>query len=453
MTSNEKSCYIYFRNIFFGTCVFVILVILGLYGTVSDFRQHVTPVYGSVLQVIDFSSKNVVRYFTNFDVASNYQNSSSILSDLLLNGSGRNGTSIEGGGKTFPWMPDPCAKPRRKTGVEDILCMTPPKFLPDYKNPCYLDGSTLRCLPYFHLIGICKSGTSDLFKRLHLHPEIVENKGIFGKEIWYWSWQRLQTRSKTNPRGPPYGKTLKWFTDRFYPEKIKAEVDAHGYHNKITGHGDPMDVWDRAFEVNMPQNDPDAEELVWTTPYSVYHINPRVKLMLMLRDPVDRLYSHYFHSGAGTSSESFHKHILISLDIWKSCLSKHSLRHCIYDNSVRRALKAPIYTSFYIVHILEWLKVFPREQLLIFRNEDYKREMKGTLSEIFKFLNVTTPSETLYTKMTSLPKFYETKAKAKAGPMKLETRKLLIDLYRPFTEELAKFLGDEKFGFKDTSFG
>jgi hypothetical protein len=25
--------------------------------------------------------------------------------------------------KEFPGMPDPCAKPRRKTGVEDILCM------------------------------------------------------------------------------------------------------------------------------------------------------------------------------------------------------------------------------------------------------------------------------------------------------------------------------------------
>jgi len=55
-----------------------------------------------------------------------------------------------------------------------------------------------------------------------------------------------------------------------------------------TGHGDPMDIWDRFKEVNTPQNTPGAEELLWTTPYSVRHVNPNVKLLLMLRDPVDR---------------------------------------------------------------------------------------------------------------------------------------------------------------------
>jgi hypothetical protein len=53
------------------------------------------------------------------------------------------------------------------------------------------DEGQFRCLPYFHLIGICKSGTSDFFKRLLLHPDILPNRGIFGKEIWYWSWKRF----------------------------------------------------------------------------------------------------------------------------------------------------------------------------------------------------------------------------------------------------------------------
>ncbi|KAH3834102.1 hypothetical protein DPMN_107421 [Dreissena polymorpha] len=70
-----------------------------------------------------------------------------------------------------------------------VVCtlQKPPTFLPDYKNPCWLDGNTFRCLPYFQLIGMCKSATSDLFKRLHMHPDIIPNRGIFGKEIWYWS--------------------------------------------------------------------------------------------------------------------------------------------------------------------------------------------------------------------------------------------------------------------------
>ncbi|KAH3834080.1 hypothetical protein DPMN_107398 [Dreissena polymorpha] len=54
------------------------------------------------------------------------------------------------------------------------------------------------------------------------------------------------------------------------------------------GNGDPMDFWDRFRESNLPQNTPGADELLWTTPYAVRHVYPNVKLLLMLRDPVDR---------------------------------------------------------------------------------------------------------------------------------------------------------------------
>ena len=51
-------------------------------------------------------------------------------------------------------------------------------------------------------------------------------------------------------------------------------------------------------------------------------------------------------------------------------------------------LKAPIFSSFYDIHVEEWLKVFPREQLFIFRHEDYINDIKGTLVKVFKFLDI-----------------------------------------------------------------
>ncbi|XP_045204389.2 carbohydrate sulfotransferase 15-like [Mercenaria mercenaria] len=354
------------------------------------------------------------------------------------------------GSKEFPGMPDPCAKPRRNTGVEDILCMKRPELLPEYKNPCWMEGGVFRCLPYFHLIGICKSGTSDFFKRLLLHPDIIPNKGIFGKEIWYWSWNRFAIKD----RGGRFkmGMTLKEFTLKFDTTSIRNGVDSQGHHNKVTGHGDPMDIWDRFREEATPQNTPGAEELLWTTPFAVRHINPNVKLLLMLRDPIDRLYSHYFHSGMGTSARSFHDHVVQSIGLWNTCLKQHSIRHCIYSPSMKKSLRAPIYTSFYIVHLKEWLKAFPREQLFIFRNEDYSVDIKGTMRQILHFLDVPIPSEAILDKMKSLPHFYETKKKKQAGPMMAATKTLLIDLYRPYTEELASFLKDDRFSFKDRSF-
>ena len=85
------------------------------------------------------------------------------------------------------------------------MCVqTPPRYLTNYKNPCFyvrdsngntvLHGSVnaqLKCLPYFHLIGVDKSGTTDLWFRLNQHPHVVHNTGVLGKETHWWSWRRF----------------------------------------------------------------------------------------------------------------------------------------------------------------------------------------------------------------------------------------------------------------------
>ena len=49
-----------------------------------------------------------------------------------------------------------------------------------------------------------------------------------------------------------------------------------------------MDIYSAFFWKSIPQNDPNAAEPTWTTPYFVRHMNPDVKLLLLLRDPVER---------------------------------------------------------------------------------------------------------------------------------------------------------------------
>ena len=46
----------------------------------------------------------------------------------------------------------------------------------------------LRCLPYFHLLGVDKSGTTDLHSRIAKHPDVLLNSGGLGKETYYWCW-------------------------------------------------------------------------------------------------------------------------------------------------------------------------------------------------------------------------------------------------------------------------
>lgn len=74
-----------------------------------------------------------------------------------------------------------------------------PRFEDNYKNPCFYDSChllgtnwlhKLRCLPYFHVLGIDKSGSTDLFSRIVQHPQILGNDGEINKETMWWSWKR-----------------------------------------------------------------------------------------------------------------------------------------------------------------------------------------------------------------------------------------------------------------------
>ena len=42
----------------------------------------------------------------------------------------------------------------------------------------------LRCLPYFYLLGVTKSGTTDLYQSLLKHPDV---HGGWVKEPMYWN--------------------------------------------------------------------------------------------------------------------------------------------------------------------------------------------------------------------------------------------------------------------------
>lgn len=48
----------------------------------------------------------------------------------------------------------------------------------------------LRCLPYFHILGVDKCGTTDLYSRIAQHPHVLLNSGKLGKETGYWCWRK-----------------------------------------------------------------------------------------------------------------------------------------------------------------------------------------------------------------------------------------------------------------------
>ena len=63
--------------------------------------------------------------------------------------------------------------------VPEVFDFLPATFDPNFKNPCWAVGGGLRCLPYFHVLGVSKCGTTDLYRRLAIHGDVAKsiNKG------------------------------------------------------------------------------------------------------------------------------------------------------------------------------------------------------------------------------------------------------------------------------------
>ncbi|XP_060063198.1 carbohydrate sulfotransferase 15-like [Ylistrum balloti] len=336
------------------------------------------------------------------------------------------------------------------TEHQDLLCdVARPNFLSNYKNPCWKESaSPVQCIPYFQLIGVDKSGTTDLFYRLVRHPHVEGNQGYIGKETFWWAWKRYGLDlQKTVPR-----RDFAYYV-HFFQEAaatIAGTVDDSGFHDVITGDGSPMDFWDFRGWTDIPQNDGLKDPGI-LTPHLIHHINPNTKFIVLLRDPIERLYSdyHFLPIKRVRTPETFHRAVSRSFGVLSSCLHGNTLRHCLFDRSLHQQFNknARLHIGFYIVYLHEWFKVFPRSQFLIIRFEDYINNIPKYINQVYRFLGLAPVSlqETAVLGILSPVRENVTKRKVMARPMLNKTRDILRDIYQPFNEELSKVLKNEEF--------
>jgi len=104
--------------------------------------------------------------------------------------------------------------------------------------------------------------------------------------------------------------------------------------------------------------------------------NPKIKLILVLRQPVDRAYSHYWHEAkVGRESKPFEK----ALAYEATRIKKSEWHYGTYSY---------VGKSKYNIHINNLSNAIPKEQMLLVKFENLKDSPLNTINRIFKFLNV-----------------------------------------------------------------
>ena len=192
-------------------------------------------------------------------------------------------------------------------------------------------------------------------------------------------------------------------------------------------------------------------------PAVISRVLPNAKFIIVMRNPVTRLYSHFLYSyqlryGAvenwplrikENGSHLFHNVVLKHINVFHECMKKMSAFECAYfiqayGGSLRLAI------GLYVVHIKKWLQFFPRENFLFVKMENMSKYPVKTMSLITQFLGVSPVSKGTASRMLRAT---ENVLQSKQGltPMDEKTEAILQEFYQPYNVELAELLEDDCF--------
>lgn len=142
----------------------------------------------------------------------------------------------------------------------------------------------LRCLPYFMVLGVAKSGTTDFAFRVIKNPLVL--KGM-SKELYWWNQYRVVLNSSLSDYSDMLDTGV---TEMFNMEDQNYGMDT--YYRSVIGEMTSITLVDYPHWREDRRNS-GLDQPKYLIPHDVYNLNPNVKLIVLFRNPVTRIYSQY----------------------------------------------------------------------------------------------------------------------------------------------------------------
>ena len=170
----------------------------------------------------------------------------------------------------------------------------------------------------------------------------------------------------------------------------------------------------------------------------IHHIVPNAKLLYIMRDPVERLFSSYRFDfqyrvdGIGVQSpKGFHEYI------------SNALESPTYSH-ISRPTKEKFTTGQYIDRIKRAVHTFGREKVLAIQFEEFTLDPVQCIRDnVLPFLSIPDYSPEILANIST----EVTNPSELQYEMLNETRARLQDYYRPYNNELSQLLDDDKWNW------
>lgn len=263
--------------------------------------------------------------------------------------------------------------------------------------------SFLRAEPTFLVIGTLKSGTTSFFTYLVHHPGIL---GSLVKETRFFDLK--------------YAQGLDWYRS-FFPLRATVAATRSRIGAVAVGEGTPHYLC-------HPQ-----------APTRVHALDPAMKLIVVLRDPIDRAHSEYWQRRTIWADDGVTPQETLSFE---EALEQEPSR---IDAGLKRMLEEPDYYSVpymrygylargrYLEQLERWLALFPRNQLLVLSSSDLRHDPAAIVVQAAGFLGL--PGAP-----TAVAQ-YPIRNTRRYAPMLPETREQLARVFDEPNRRLYEFLG------------
>lgn len=229
-----------------------------------------------------------------------------------------------------------------------------------------LTTAAARSLPDFVIIGAQKAGTSSLYAYLSKHPNVF---AASRKEIHFFD-------------SPAYASGELWYRAHFPLRLLKSSLQAVRGQRTLTGEASPYYLAHPA------------------TPARMRDLIPAARLLVMLRNPIDRALSHYQHQvRKGRESLTFAQ--AIAAEGQRTC---GELPRMIADESYySREYWGYSYLARgeYAEQLERWFNTFPREQFLVLSSEEFFTNPGAVYSRALKFLDLPEYAPCEYSRVNS----------------------------------------------------
>ena len=281
---------------------------------------------------------------------------------------------------------------------------------------------------------------------------------------------------------------LDYDTRKLRPGKIQFQCNQKGINKGLSNltqsptqcpfvgiDSSPMYMYEGHLWEFDPTNNESKQVPKILTPHRIEHFIPNPKIIVLMRNPVDRLFSDFkFFTEGSYNREYFDTLISNGIAWWNQCVKSLPLYRCAFgrdfsgtnmsslgndrglfdwgdSESVHHNGANRLRYSLYVIYIKKWLEVFPRNSFLFVKTEEYATDALGVLTnQIFPFLGLEPMSEKAMLQLITLQKMGRRNAYDKVKfNMLPQTRKQLELFFKPYNEELCQLLGTDKFKWTD----